>query len=99
QSFTYEAISGPVGKRDPDDVSFTIEVTQSIAPVALASVKGLVPTEYSKDLEVKPLAEIHLKTSERDVRQIWQASRPWPVYSSNGTTVSKLVRVLPRAER
>jgi hypothetical protein len=31
----------------------------------------------------------------RQVRQLWTAGVPWPVYSDNGITISRLVKVIP----
>lgn len=102
QVFSYEAVSGPSGKRAPSDVGFAVEIRQTVSPVALDSrIKGLVPQEFSRDLEVKPLAEVRMRSAERSVRQIWQAGQPWPVYADSGDTTtrgdttSRLVEVKP----
>jgi hypothetical protein len=95
QTFSYDAFSGPAGKRAPSDVGFAVDITQSVEPVKLDQVKGLVPPDYTRDLQVKPLARVTLETPEREVSQIWQASQPWPVYSNNGSTTARLVKVTP----
>jgi hypothetical protein len=100
QKFTYEAVSGPEGKKDPGDVSFAFEVEQDVARASDADVKalqgkGLLTEDFTKDLAAKPFVEVKLKTYDRKVRQLWQAGLPWPAYSSNGVTQARLVRVLP----
>jgi hypothetical protein len=76
-------------------VAFAVDIKQSVAPVKYDQVRSLVPREFTRDLAARPLAEVRLKTSEREVRQVWQAGQPWPVYSSNGPTETRLVEVIP----
>ena len=45
----------------------------------------------AKSLTVRPVTEVRLKSHGREVRQLWQAQRPWPIYCDNGYSVSRLV--------
>jgi hypothetical protein len=96
EKYTYEAVSGPAGKRDVGDVGFATDIEQSITPAKADDVKNLIPDEFkefSRDLKAKPVVEVKLKTAEREIRQLWQVGQPWPVYVSNGQTVAKLIKV------
>jgi hypothetical protein len=96
QSFEYEALSGPAGvKADVGDVGFAVAVEQSLVPANPAEVTGLLPGPFAKGLGDGPMVEVRLKTSDRLVRQLWQPSKPWPVYADNGSTVARLVQVIP----
>jgi hypothetical protein len=96
EKYTYEAVSGPAGKRDVNDVAFATDIEQSIAAAKADEVNRLVPDEFkefSRDLKAKPVVEVKLKTAERDIRQLWQIGQPWPVYASNGQTTARLLKV------
>jgi hypothetical protein len=98
--FTYEAVSGAEGKKDPNDVGFAFEVEQEVNEAGADAVKGLqakglLSEDFTKDLQAKPLVEVRLKAGRRKVQQLWQAGLPWPAYSNNGVTQARLVRVLP----
>jgi hypothetical protein len=101
QKFSYETISGPEGKKDPGDVGFAYEIEQEVDLAKDDAVKGLqekgmLTESFTKDLEAKPLVEVKLKASGRRVQQMWQPGLPWPVYSSNGVTQARLVRVVSK---
>jgi len=55
-------------------------------------VKGLFADIFAKDVAVQETVEVRIKGFDRQVRQLWQKGLPWPVYSDNGTTVSRLVK-------
>jgi hypothetical protein len=55
--------------------------------------KSLTDDAFSKSLTTRPVTEVRLKSLGREVRQLWQAQRPWPIYSDNGYTVARLVSV------
>jgi hypothetical protein len=93
--FSYAAISGPGGKKALGDVGFAVEIKQNITEAKPDAIKGLVPEDFSKDLSSKPITEVNLSTGDRSVRQLWKDDMPWPVYSNNGTTTSKLIKVTP----
>jgi hypothetical protein len=96
-TFSYAAVSGPGGKKALNDVGFAVGISQDIKEVKPDAVKELIPADFSKDLSAKPITEVTLSTTEEDkaarrtVRQLWKDDMPWPVYSTNGTTTSKLV--------
>jgi len=95
QSFSYESSNEPLGKRAPNDVGFAVDIKQAITPVKPEQIKDLLPPQYTRDLQVKPVVEVKLKTAERSITQYWQASQPWPVYSNNGHTTARLVETKP----
>lgn len=93
--FSYQANVGPAGKKALGEVGFAYEIEQDISEPAVQQVKGLLPDSFTKDLAVKPMVEVRMRGAGRQVRQLWQAGQPWPVYAENGATVSRLVKVLP----
>lgn len=96
EKFSYEAVSGPEGKRAADDVAFAIDIEQTMAPARAEEVNRLVAAnfkEFSRDLKAKAVVEVNLKTAERNVRQLWQAGHPWPLYANNGPTTARLLKV------
>jgi hypothetical protein len=96
ERFTYEAVSGAGGARAANDVAFAVDIEQHVAPARAEDVERLVPEEFkefSRDLKARPVVEVKLKTAEREVRQLWQASQPWPLYADNGQTTARLVKV------
>jgi hypothetical protein len=94
--FTYEAAAAPWGTKGVDDVAFAYEIEQVLTRPAPDQVKGLVPEAFTKDLQTKPVLEVRLKgLGSSRVRQLWQEGLPWPVFSDNGSSKARLVKVLP----
>lgn len=89
--FTYEAHSGYAGRKAVGEVGFAVEIEQQVSPARAEAVKGLVGADYQKSLPTRPVFEVHLKSAQREVRQVWQAGRPWPIYSNNGVTTARLL--------
>jgi hypothetical protein len=92
QRFIYEAINGPEGKKAPNHLGFIFEVEQQIRRTPPEEVQKLVPSILPQN---RPITEVRLKGMNRQVRQLWTAEAPWPVYSSNGATTARLVKVIP----
>ncbi len=95
ETFTYETHSGPRGTKAVGDVGFAYHVKQQIAPADADEAKTLVGESLAKGLQQKPLVEVRIVGPQRRVRQLWQPGLPWPVYCENGSTVCRLVKVLP----
>jgi hypothetical protein len=93
QTFAYEASGTPTTEKAVDDVQFSFSVDQQFTQPPADKIKSLVPAEYSKDLTQKPVIEVQLKAAGTQVRQLWQAGLPWPVYSNNGIAESRLIEV------
>jgi hypothetical protein len=94
--FSYDASSGPVGaKRAIGDIKFTVDIDQQVSAAKPEAVKnaGLPNSAFTKSLEAKPVFEVKLETPDRTVRQLWQAEQPWPVFSDNGSTTARLIKV------
>ena len=98
QSFFYEMRSGPAEAKALGEVGFAYQVEQQVVSPANGQLKALLGEEFSKDLESRPVVEIRLSGHGYAVSQWWRPELPWAVYSDNGTTVSRLVKVLPRAQ-
>ena len=99
QTFMYETHTGPPGEKAVGELGFAHQVEQQVKPVATEQVKGLIHETYTKSLTEQPVVEVKLKSGEQQVRQLWQPGLPWPVYSKNGSTECRLVKVIPAKEK
>lgn len=95
EKYGYESRIGPAGVKNPGELGFAFEVEQEVAQPGAEQVKGLLEEDFAKNLAERPVVEVRLKGVDRQVRQLWQAGLPWPVYADNGTTVARLVKVKP----
>ncbi len=99
ETFRYETAIGPPGEKALDDLRFAFEVEQRFSQPKSADVKGLLPEAFAKDLPRRPLVEVRLEGFDCRVRQLWQPGRPWPTYADNGSTVARLVEVIPASSQ
>lgn len=93
QTFTYETHTGPPGTKKVGELGFAYQVEQQVTPMTSEQVKGLVHDSLTKGLTNEPVVEVQLKNGLQQVRQLWQPGLPWPVYSKNGSTECRLVKV------
>jgi hypothetical protein len=93
EKFSYVANVGPSGAKALGDVGFSFDVEQDAQIVQPEQAKGLLNDDFSKDLAARPAIEVKLKQIDRTVRQVWQAGLPWPAYSDDGKTISRLINV------
>jgi len=92
---TYEVVTGARGAKSLGEVGFTHKIDQVIKPISeekskeLANAKSLGETISLVDaVEV----ELHNGPTKR-IRQLWVPDCPWPVYSTNGISESRLLDV------
>lgn len=95
ETFVYRSTVGPAGQKDFGGVGFVFEVRQQVTRPAEADVRELPLEASTKDLSTRPMLDVTLEGSQCRVRQLWQPGRPWPVYADNGTTIARLVEVIP----
>ncbi len=102
QTFSYTSYCGARERKELGDIGFAHQVEQEILEVPQDEVarllsqhftKSLVEDPFAKSLTDRPVTEVRLKSQGREIRQLWQANRPWPIYCDNGYTVSRLVSV------
>ncbi len=102
QTFGYTSHFGATQRKELGDVGFAHQIEQHISEMPQDEVhklfsdqfaKSLVNDPFAKSLTTRPVTEVRLKSQGREVRQLWQAQRPWPIYCDNGYTVSRLVAV------
>lgn len=102
ETFCYTSHLGPTERKELGDVGFVHRVQQEITPLSREDVgklfaerfsKSLVDDAFAKSLRTLPVTEVRLKSQGREVRQLWQPRRPWPIYCDNGYSVSRLVSV------
>ncbi len=95
ETFVYESVVGPGGTKAIGDVGFSYAVQQKCFQPKPENIKGLLDNAFVKDLQTAPVVEVRLKTTGRSVHQLWQPGQPWPSFSDNGNTQSRLVKVMP----
>lgn len=98
-SYAYTSYSGPRGTKAIGDFGFAWQVKQKISPAEAGEARSLVNEAFAKGLEEEPVVEVRLEGGGRAVRQLWQAGCPWPVYCDNGSTISRLVRIIPAGSK
>jgi hypothetical protein len=91
--FSYVARPGALGK--DEGLAFSIDVDQHLAPARGRDVRDLLREEVPRDIDAPRAYEVRLRSPEREVLQLWKPGQPWPAYSDNGCTVSRLIKVLP----
>ena len=91
----YEVVTGAQGAKAQGEAGFTYKIEQTVTPLSdekseeLAGAKSL-----SDSFSLKNAVEVELKSGPRSrVRQVWVPDNPWPVYSTNGTSESRLLDV------
>jgi hypothetical protein len=102
QNFSYTSHFGATGRKELGDVGFAHQVEQQVSEVPQDEVrklfhqhfaKSLADDAFAKSLAARPVTEVRLKSHGREIRQLWQSQRPWPIYCDNGYTVSRLISV------
>lgn len=86
----YEAISENGRTKDLNEMRFAYPVIQTVTAVPanrMKSLDGLGSTEKS--------VQVRLEVGSRKVEQVWVSHKPWPVYSTNGLSVSRLKHFEP----
>ncbi len=91
--FEYQASSGPPGAKAVGEIGFTFSVQQKIAVSKQERAKRLTPKSLARSLGDEAGVEVEIRRFDRSVRQLWRGSLPWPVYSTNGRTESRLIQV------
>ncbi len=107
EAFTYRLDFGPRQGKAVGDIGFTHQIEQHVKTLSTGETRALLEQPFakrllgealSKSLTSRPLIEVRLKSHGREVRQLWQAQRPWPIYSDNGQTISRFVTFMPATE-
>ena len=108
QTFSYTSYLGTGESKALGEVAFAHQIEQQVTSLPQEEVqklfgqhfaKSLEDDPFSKSLAERPVTEIRLKSQGREVRQLWQERRPWPIYCDNGYTVSRLVAVDCKEDR
>ncbi|MCS7237124.1 MAG: outer membrane lipoprotein-sorting protein [Thermoguttaceae bacterium] len=89
-SYRYEVVPGHAEAKTPADVAFVVPVEQeSDSPEErfTKSVLGL-PADHPSPAGV---VKIDVRSPIGHCQQLWQAGQPWPVWATNGISVSRLV--------
>lgn len=92
--YGYQARSVGANDQPANDVTFAVEVEQKLTPARLVEARGLLREEGTPEKKMPATYEVRLKSPEREVRQLWRPGSPWPVYSDNGTTRARLIKVV-----
>ncbi|MDD3588523.1 MAG: hypothetical protein PHQ75_15180, partial [Thermoguttaceae bacterium] len=90
---TYETVTGPTGQKAIGQSGFVYQVKQSISPVSKELDKRFQSRKAkgAKSVSLKEAIEVGMNGGLNEVRQVWTPGTPWPVYSTNGASESRLV--------
>ncbi len=92
--FTYTATQPlPPGIKNADAGGFEFRVTQSTRAATAAELKAHSPAAFVKSVKEKPTVVFDIAAGKSRSVQMWQADLPWPVYSDNGRTKARLIKV------
>ena len=92
---TYEVVSGNLGAKALGEIGFTYQVDQSVKPVSEVQSQEIAGAKsLATPLNLKDAVEVELKIGSKSRgKQIWLPDTPWPVYSTNGISESRLLDV------
>ena len=89
---SYEVVTGVAGSKSLGEAGFIYDVEQEITPVSEKTLSGA--KSLGEPVTLRDAVEVELKSGPVSrVRQIWTPGNPWPVYSTNGTSESRLLEV------
>lgn len=97
--FDYQSYSGAGEDKRIGDLGFSFRVKQEERELDADGVKKLLHSDFTKEVAIGRTVEVNLRTAHRTVRQLWQQDLPWPMYSDNGSTVSRLVQTTRTTNR
>jgi hypothetical protein len=94
QTFAYSTSNASDGTKAIGEIGFAFVVEQDVRQVSDEVTLELTHQAYTKSIVQQPTLEVRLKSAKQRVRQLWQPGSPWPIYSNNGATESRLVQVI-----
>lgn len=97
-NYTYVSQNTPAGAKDLGLIRFGHEVSQQVVQPGAKTLEQVHP-QYAKALDSQAIVEVHLKSQDKSVVQLWQKGTPWPIYTNNGRTVAKLIPAGPSESR
>ena len=74
-------------------VSFLTTVSQTVGTPDAESMKQFDASPWVKSIDTPDVLEVKLVTQNETVRQLWDASAPWPVFSENGVSTARLLDI------
>ena len=86
------------GVKSDATVAFMTTVSQTVTTPDVESLKLLETSSNMKSVDQSKVLEVKLETGNETVRQLWDASSPWPVFSSNGSSTARLLDVIAAPE-
>ena len=95
EGMTYEVVTGSAGAKALGEVGFLYHIDQLIKPVTEEQTQELAGAKsLGTPLSLRDAIEVEIKNGTRNhVKQIWLPDTPWPVYSTNGVSESRLLEV------
>lgn len=99
EGMSYELIPGNKGSKNLGEVDFAFRLNQSIKPISDEKSKSLAKDPRAKSLpetvDLQNAVEVELQSglSKSTVRQVWSSDLPWPVFSTNGISESRLIEI------
>ncbi|MDO4576206.1 MAG: hypothetical protein Q4D98_13445 [Planctomycetia bacterium] len=86
----YESVAGTGQGKDINEMRFAYAVTQTVSALSTNQMKSL-----SNDDSDSQGVAVQIEAGNRKVEQVWKEGRPWPIYSTNGVSVSRLKGFTP----
>lgn len=99
EGMSYELIPGNTGSKNLGEVGFVFQLKQSIRPISDEKSKLLAEDPRAKSLGetlgLQDAIEVELQggAAKSTIRQVWTPGSPWPVYSTNGISESRLIEI------
>ena len=87
---SYDICSGDIHEKGLDTVGFTREVSQTVTRPDTIMMKSIDET-----LPQDTTVQVEIGSGQQSVKQVWAPGNPWPVYSDNGVTESRLLDFVP----
>lgn len=97
--FEYRTVFNPEEKA-LDDTPFSHAITQSARKLSPKEARAVIDgvfagradgSRFAKSLSDEGAIEVVLKSGPRQIRQLWQQQKPWPVFCDNGYSACQLI--------
>ena len=86
------------GVKSDTTVAFLTSVSQTVGTPDAERMKLFREIPGAKSVDELNVFEVKLETRNETVRQLWNASSPWPVFSENGMSTARLLDVVDASE-
>lgn len=90
----YEIVAGDTGSKSVGNLGFACLVSQTLKPISVQGAKTIEGAKSLDGLSLQEAIEVEMQGSVTGgVKQVWTPDTPWPIYSTNSSSVSQLISV------